>query len=173
MKALKVDADGNVAVDETVEEDDDPFAEVEEDAPKPDLAAVTAALQAVAGTAPAAVPAQPDTPAVPAPAQVVPVPVYEPSRVGVSTEPAGTRLIVDLTDMPDADQWNRFGQMVIGRPGPTTVLVRTPQGELPLTATTNLGPADGGSISMLFGGARVFYDAATVDSSKVLEGLQL
>lgn len=83
----------------------------------------------------------------------------------------GRRVTVELADMPTEDGWRRFSDLLAAQPGPDTVTVRTPEGELPLPGTYTLSTKDTARVSVLLGPVRITTDAADVDTAAVVAGL--
>jgi DNA polymerase-1 len=107
----------------------------------------------------------------PAPApEPSPEPVAAPPRVAPA-EPQV--LMVELSTMPTQEGWKQFLTMVKDRPGDRVIVLRTPDGELQMEQTpTDLTPEHAGRISLLLGGARVYYPTK-VDASALSEGITL
>ncbi len=72
-------------------------------------------------------------------------------------------LIIEVTDMPTADGYLRFTQLCDSHPGPHTLTLRTPEGDLSFEATVGFVPDDLARISFALGPARMYYDSADVD----------
>lgn len=85
-------------------------------------------------------------------------------REGIELIGTGTRVIVELDEMPDEPSYIRFLELLASRPGPNTLTLRTPEGDLDieLLRGTDLHPGDLGTVSLLLGPARVYHDAADV-----------
>lgn len=92
---------------------------------------------------------------------------------GGPVRPVSGTVIVRLSEMPDMAVLERFARMLWEFPGPNVMLLDTPMGRTHISAGTALSPADEGQISLALGGARVVWDAASVSSSVLAEGLAL
>jgi hypothetical protein len=183
MVDIAVDAEGRILKTEGAD-DEDPFAEEEADddetAPKAPAVDV-AMLQAVArgstsqpGPADPAVERQAESqPGPTTPSQEPPSAQRAVDGGALAAIEPGRHLIVSLDDMPTPDQWTRFSGLLADRPGPNTVTLRTPEGDVDLEMQrgTSLGPDDGPVVSMIFSGASVFFDAASVDPAEVFAGV--
>lgn len=87
-------------------------------------------------------------------------------------EPADARrLRITIDEMPSEHGWVRFVQLLGQRPGPHTIVMTTPEGDLKLPQTTDLGVGDLGEISLLLGPARVGFDDVEVDGAQMLADL--
>lgn len=91
--------------------------------------------------------------------------IFQPDESEVTT------LAIELTEMPDSENYKRFGQLLRSNPGYNKVLLKTPEGDLELPLTTSLGMESQGVISMTLGGARVFVPVEDVDPSDVFSGM--
>lgn len=70
-------------------------------------------------------------------------------------------MTVKVSEMPPREGWEKFVALLNGNPGPTLVTLQTPDGAVPLEKyRTSLTPDSQGSISLMLGGAQVFYPAA-------------
>jgi hypothetical protein len=96
--------------------------------------------------------------------------VVAPSAVHQDTVPS-RHVVVELTDMPTAEGWSRFVELLAAIPGPDRLTLRTPEGELDAPTTCALGPADTARVSVLLGPVRIRVDAADVDPGPVVAGL--
>lgn len=86
----------------------------------------------------------------------------------------GKRLIVEVDDMPTADSYRQFRDLLDRLPGSNTVTLRTPQGELEIEQETGLDPvAHLGEVGLALGAVQIFIDASDVDASRIVEGLTL
>ncbi len=85
------------------------------------------------------------------------------------------RVIVALAEMPDEGGYRRFIDLLHARPGPHTVLLRTPEGELDVTPPggSDLHPGDLGQVCLLLGTARILHDAADVEPGALVADLAL
>jgi DNA polymerase I len=97
----------------------------------------------------------------------------EPPPVVEVTGPARS-VIVELLEMPEEGPYRRFLELVGANPGPNTVTLRTPEGDLVLDwITTALTPGDSPVVSLLFGGASVIYPPESVDAQALMAGITL
>lgn len=87
----------------------------------------------------------------------------------------GRHLIVELDDMPTEDGYLRFLDLLDTLPGPHTLTLRTPEGDMPvdLPAGTSLGTHHLSQLYLLLGTVRLRFDAADVDPGMILGGLDL
>jgi DNA polymerase I-like protein with 3'-5' exonuclease and polymerase domains len=83
----------------------------------------------------------------------VPVPPPAPEPV----PDLGGTLVVTTATMPDAEAFLRFRELVDAAPGRHSLVMRTPQGEVPLPLTTSLSPQQEAQISLALGGATVTW----------------
>ncbi len=85
----------------------------------------------------------------------------------------GRHLIITVTDMPDLDAYTRFLAFVDQRPGPNTLTVATPTGDVTPAVHTDLSPADLGTVSLHLGPVTITYDARDVDHTSLIADLDL
>jgi len=114
----------------------------------------------------------------PAPPPVVPqqrTSEAEPHAPAQPSTEEGRQLILELLDMPTAAGYERFLELLDSLPGPHQLTLRTPDGELPLSlgVGTSLGTKDLAQVYLLLGEAKLYFDAADVDSSTLLDGITL
>lgn len=114
---------------------------------------------ALAGSNPA--PPGPPPPPRPAPPPARPVPQVP------------RTVVVSLQRMPQQEQVQRFMSLLAGCPGPNTVIVRVPQGDIPVAGTSGLAPDSGAEVAVIFGGAITYYDLDSVDMAGLAAGLDL
>ncbi len=75
-----------------------------------------------------------------------------------SSIPNHPLMVVQVTEMPEQDGFARFMDLVRGNPGYTVIRLETPEGTVDLEQVrTGLTPEHQGRISLLLGGAKVFY----------------
>ena len=82
-------------------------------------------------------------------------------------------MIVRVTEMPEVSALQRFGNLINEFPGPNELVFATPENSISVSRGTSLSPDDGARISLMLGGASVTWDTATVDNSKLAEGMTL
>lgn len=109
--------------------------------------------------------------------------VQGPLRGGVGADrgvrvPPGRRnhsgcVIVRVDETPEVSAVQRLVNMLAEFPGPNRMLFRMPEGTIALSEGTALSPDDEARISLLLGGAQVFWDVSTVDGDRLAEGLAL
>lgn len=83
------------------------------------------------------------------------------------------KVIVEITDMPEDTAFRRFLMIMRDKPGKNTVKLRTPEGDLDLGLNTGISPNDQAQISMIIGGAKVYYAPDDIDVSALSVGLKL
>lgn len=120
---------------------------------------------------PARVPEPVAVAAAPAPRELSYPPVSEFRPRSSTGEPR--RVIVVVSEMPGREQAGRFLEFLHRLPGPNTVVVQTPEGELPVQGTSGLAPEHEPQVSVIFGGAAVHYDLDSVDEGALTRGLNL
>jgi hypothetical protein len=87
--------------------------------------------------------------------------------------PEPARLMVEVGGMPTPEGWGNFLSYVREHPGNAVITLKTPDGELAMEQTpTSITPADAGRVSLMLGGAQVYYPAE-VDTDALSEGLTL
>jgi len=84
-------------------------------------------------------------------------------------------VIVTLERMPAAGQVQRFLEFMAAIPGPNSVIMRIPDGDIPVDAAppTGLGPQHSADVSMIFGGALTCYDLDSIDMDRLASGVDL
>ena len=99
--------------------------------------------------------------------------VSEPDPDPVPADGTGRRVVLAVAEMPTPAGYERLLEHLRAHPGPNTLLLRTPAGDLPLELPGGcaLTPADTAVVSMMLGPATVTYDAADVDPQEVVAGL--
>jgi DNA polymerase I-like protein with 3'-5' exonuclease and polymerase domains len=80
-------------------------------------------------------------------------------------------VIVRAPEMPEMSALNRFITMLAEFPGPNQMTLTVPEGSVQVSSGTSLSPDDGARISLLLGGATVSWDAGSVDTNRLAEGL--
>jgi hypothetical protein len=81
-------------------------------------------------------------------------------------------LIVETSSMPTNQAFSAFMQSASSSPGVNHVVLKTPQGEVPLNSvTTNWTPEDQPQISILLSGARAYWTEKDVDVEALGQGL--
>jgi hypothetical protein len=80
-------------------------------------------------------------------------------------------VIVDVNHGVQREAVSEFVRHCQSVPGPNTVILRLPTGDVRSSFTTGLTPADEPLVSVILGGARVHYDAASVDLAALGEGV--
>jgi hypothetical protein len=98
--------------------------------------------------------------------QEEPAPVVSASANG--SEPR--TVVVEVDRMPDQEAFKRFVELAAVN-GLNTVMLRTPEGELLVSESSALSPAQSGTVSMVLGGARVTYAPESVDPGVLTEGM--
>ena len=76
-----------------------------------------------------------------------------------------------LTEMPDKQQWADFKDWL--RPGEFEVVVRTPEGDIRDDKRYAIGMDDQGLLSLLLGGADVYFETNGADIEAVASGVEL
>jgi DNA polymerase I-like protein with 3'-5' exonuclease and polymerase domains len=82
-------------------------------------------------------------------------------------------VIIQVSVNPGADEAYRLKELLDALPGPNTVLVRTPVGEVGLTGTYGLTPGHEAQVQLIFGHAIVHYDLDSVDTEALTRDLRL
>lgn len=84
------------------------------------------------------------------------------------------QVIIELARMPEESAFLSFLNEASSKPGINTVLFRTPDGEVELNiAKTSLAPQDQSRISMILGGASVYYILDDIEPESIVGGLTL
>jgi DNA polymerase I-like protein with 3'-5' exonuclease and polymerase domains len=93
----------------------------------------------------------------------------------ITEHSGGKAVIVELADMPNAEAYQRFLGLLDRQPGPNTLILRTPEGDLPveLTGGTSLTPRDVAAVSLILGPVAITYHAESVDAAELVQGLEL
>jgi DNA polymerase-1 len=108
-----------------------------------------------------------------APAEPVPARVLTVLQGGAVPSPAplapASLVVVTLSRMPLRSEWLRFIELC-GQ-GPAAVRVLSPAGRIDI-ADTGLTRHDASAVSVVFGGAEIHVDAASVDKSAIRDGLK-
>ena len=175
LRELEVGPDWSVTVKGVVQEapvsgdeDDDD----EPDRPAVDLAAVRAAAEAGNGV-----------PEIAPVAVGVAVPVAAVGEDPGRTDPAVSGMlaggfgalprtvIITVPQFPPVEAARRL-KAALGRlPGPNTVILRTPPGDILVPGTSGLSPAHQADVAFILPGAQVTYDVASVDYAAIADGL--
>lgn len=82
-------------------------------------------------------------------------------------------VVIRVAEMPDMASWQRFLLLMAESPGPNVLLLQTPAGSTTISSGSSLSPDDSARISVVLGGAEVFWDTATVDNDALADGLSL
>lgn len=102
----------------------------------------------------------------------VPVrPVVPPARAVPEGLPART-VVVECHDITAKAAYS-ISSLARSSPGPNTLILRTPAGDVKLPGTTSLSPDDAPEISIMLGGAQVMYDSGSVDWASLGAGVEL
>jgi DNA polymerase I-like protein with 3'-5' exonuclease and polymerase domains len=151
VRELEIMADGNVRL--KPEEDDEPPPPPAEPASEPG-----------GGTQPVHVPAAP----APEPEQPA-----DPEPDGGSGIPGGPGRTVTITmdTMPRIAQVQQLRDLLAGMPGPNTVVLSTPDGEVVVRGTSSLTPQDAPRVAVVLGRVAVTVDQ--VDAAALADGLDL
>jgi DNA polymerase I len=90
-------------------------------------------------------------------------------------EVAAQTVVVALGAMPSEDAYRAFLAYLVDRPGPNQLILRTPEGDLPVTLDpgTALSPGDIGQVSQLLGPVEITFSADSLDMADLIEGLEL
>jgi hypothetical protein len=104
--------------------------------------------------------------------QVAQVPQATPQIYVEQSDGPAINFVVELHSMPDQEQVSRFVDLLTRHKGKNTVILRTPQGDIPWESwPTSLSNVNAPEFSILFGAATVYLEQ--VDASAVLEGISL
>lgn len=87
--------------------------------------------------------------------------------------PKGVDLLVEVLEMPTMSQLQRLVDMLVKRPGPNTLVLRTPQGDVRCSAGTDIDLGDKGLLSMILGGAHVSYAKESIDLDSLAMDISL
>lgn len=164
FKELEVAADGSVSVkgdkaEAPVSGDDD-----DDDEPVQPVVKAAAALKAVRGKTAG----DPDSGAEPA----VSAPVSRLRHVADPDGPPRT-VIVTVPSVPGKPKAAQLRAALERLPGPNTVILRTPLGDVPVPGTSGLTPEHQADVAYLLGGAEVTYDGASVDFAAIAAGIEV
>jgi len=86
---------------------------------------------------------------------------------------SGRTVIVTAADVPGTDEGRRLKELLAVLPGPNSVVLRFPGGELPVPGTSGLGPQHEAEVATILPGAIVCYALDSVDAAELVKGLQL
>ena len=75
--------------------------------------------------------------------------------------------------MPGSDEARRLLALLKQLPGPNTVTLATPQGDIRIRGTSGLAPAHEPQVATILGGAMVSYALGSVDDEALTAGLEL
>jgi DNA polymerase I-like protein with 3'-5' exonuclease and polymerase domains len=89
------------------------------------------------------------------------------------SEDSSGRLVVELSQLPEAASYKSFVSLLKSRPGHNKITIKTPEGDVDLPITTSVGVEEQPKISMLLGGARVYFAEEEIDPMSVLAGMSL
>jgi DNA polymerase I-like protein with 3'-5' exonuclease and polymerase domains len=108
-------------------------------------------------------------PAVP-PVRDYPAPAHSPAR----DRPDLPRQVnIALLNRPTAGQAYHLARYLRGVPGPNTVMLRYEDTTVSIGGTSGLTPAYEPEVSLIFGGAMVYYDESLIDASALTKDLEL
>jgi DNA polymerase I-like protein with 3'-5' exonuclease and polymerase domains len=125
------------------------------------------------GLAVHSVPAPEGTSPAPEP-QVIQVPVVPGPSAEVTSRPESPRrLLVETDHIPHVDDARSLLVYLRARPGPHTVVLVTPQGDVELPGTSGLDLSHEPDISVMLKGARIRYDESSVDMGVLGAGISL
>jgi DNA polymerase I-like protein with 3'-5' exonuclease and polymerase domains len=114
-------------------------------------------------------------PEVPAPAQTAePGGLGDPGGLGSGDDVRDNRsrtVIITVPQVPAAAGAKRLCAALARLPGPNTVILRTPPGDVPVPGTSGLTPGHQADVAFILPGAEVTYDAASVDYAAIAEGI--
>jgi DNA polymerase I-like protein with 3'-5' exonuclease and polymerase domains len=79
-------------------------------------------------------------------------------------EPEGKKLVIELAQMPTADEFKGLMSLVSTTRGPNPFEIRTPEGSLDGQFGTNLTPAEAPRVAMIVPGARLYHPASEVSA---------
>ena len=88
-------------------------------------------------------------------------------------EEVSGRLVIELTSLPEVSAYKNFIAMLKASPGNNDVTIKTPEGDKDLPLKTGVGVEMQPKISLLLGGAKVYFAAEEVDPAAVLAGMSL
>jgi len=86
---------------------------------------------------------------------------------------SGRSVHIRLRKMPDPEQFQDFVQWMDQREGTNSVVLETPEGPLVLDNGTALDLSDQGAISLIFGGAELYYPTEGVSVEEITAGMDL
>lgn len=108
---------------------------------------------------------------------VLPAAPPEPVLVPVAAEPAAPgparTVIITAADVPGTADAQRLKALLASVPGPNTVLLRVPGGDVRIGGTSGLAPEDEARVATILPGALVCYDLDSVDRELLVKGLRL
>ncbi len=87
-----------------------------------------------------------------------PLPKVDVESLKEFIQPSNKQLVVSMPTMPEFASYQRFVSLIKDRPGGTRVIVRTPEGDLPLDIHTSLTPSDLPEVDSVLVGASVLYE---------------
>jgi DNA polymerase I-like protein with 3'-5' exonuclease and polymerase domains len=115
-----------------------------------------------------------DIQAEPTPAKIDPDPAW--AHSAAYEEPA-QRIIVEVTQMPTATEWDKFQEYDVIQQGESGVdpalIFRTPEGDLTMRSATRITTRDQPVVSLLLGGATVRLEQDVVDADALTAGMEL
>lgn len=83
-------------------------------------------------------------------------------------------VVVELIGWPTEEGYDKFLDLADSTPGVNELLIRDPDGEeIPYDRTTGLTPDNQAHISLVLGGAKVYYEASSVDTDELANDLTL
>jgi DNA polymerase-1 len=71
-------------------------------------------------------------------------------------------VIIDMQDMPTSDGFRGLLGLLDTHPGENKIILRTPEGDLPLDCSSAIDLGHLGELSLILGTVKLYYDAATV-----------
>jgi DNA polymerase I-like protein with 3'-5' exonuclease and polymerase domains len=97
-----------------------------------------------------------------------------PARSHRDPQAGGPRKVnIALLARPTLDQAQGLVRYLNTLPGQNTVVLRFEETEVPITGTSGLTPAYEPEVSLIFGGAMVYYDESLIDASSLTRDLEL
>jgi DNA polymerase I len=91
----------------------------------------------------------------------------------VSPEGPPRKVIITVRQMPAAAEAQRLMALLRSMPGPNTVILSTPEGEVPVRGSSALAPGYQAQVAAVLSGAVVSYALDSVDAEALADGLRL
>lgn len=113
-----------------------------------------------------------ESPVEPGPAGPHSGPGYRPVLRPAAAGPPRT-VIIEIAGRPDGEAFRRLCLFADSAPGPHTVVLRVPEGDITFGPPCGITPADEPDISLLLGGARVLYAPSSVDFGALSSGVDV